>query len=115
MLSLGEKSLLLLSFLPYLAVAGYDGWLHEKARRVPIIEQCFHAAIAVSVTALLWAVFTGRPTVATLALAVFALAAAVDEFGFHGMLVQHERRLHYLGYACFALFVATAYAMGRFT
>jgi hypothetical protein len=110
----GDRWLMFAAFGPYLAVALYDGWLHEKARQVPIVEQCFHATIAVSVCTLLWALHGGRSQIAIAALAVFGFAAFVDEFRFHRMLAQRERRLHVVGYACFAAFVVVAYRLGGF-
>jgi hypothetical protein len=102
------------SFCPYLAVAAYDGWLHEKARRVPFAEQCFHATIALSLPVLLWALYAQRPRLALAALGVFSVAAFVDEFRFHGPLAWRERRLHFIGYACFACFAVVAWRLGGF-
>jgi hypothetical protein len=110
----GDRWWMLAGFGPYLAVALYDGWLHEKARRVPFAEQCFHAAIAVSLCVLWWALHAERPQAAIAALAAFAVAASVDEFRFHGALSRHERRLHFLGYACFAGFAVVVYRLGGF-
>lgn len=109
-----DKWAIFASFTPYFAVAAYDGWLHEKARQVPFPEQCFHAAAALSLPVMLWAIWAGRSALALSALAVFALAAVIDELRFHGPLPQRERRLHFLGYAFFALFAATAWRFGAF-
>lgn len=109
-----DRWVIFASFVPYLAVAGYDGWLHEKARRVPFVEQCFHAAAALSLPALLWALYAGKTGLAIAALSVFAIAALIDEVRFHGPLAQHERRLHFLGYACFAGFAFAAWRLGGF-
>ncbi|MFM5916575.1 MAG: hypothetical protein ACKOOL_03465 [Novosphingobium sp.] len=109
-----DRWLIFASFAPYLSVAAYDGWLHEKARRVPFAEQCFHAAAALSLPVLLWALLTGRTSFAIAALAVFALAALIDELRFHGPLPHHERRLHFLGYVCFAGFAVITWQRGGF-
>lgn len=109
-----ERWVIFASFTPYLAIAAYDGWLHEKARRVPFAEQCFHAAAALSLPVMLWGIYAGRAALAVAALAVFTVAALIDELRFHGPLPRHERRLHFIGYACFALFAATALMLGAF-
>ncbi|KGQ18779.1 hypothetical protein LF41_312 [Lysobacter dokdonensis DS-58] len=100
------------ALLPYVALALYDGWLHEKARRVPRVEQALHALLFVTGVAFVSGVFTGRSWLAVPALGVFAFAAIWDEWGFHGPLDVRERRLHYVAYACFAAFVAVACGTG---
>jgi hypothetical protein len=102
-----QKQLLLLGFAPYLGLALYDGWLHEKARRVPMREQLLHASVFVALVAL-WTGLFFKPVLVWPALALFATAAFFDEFGYHGMLEARERRLHFAAYACFAGFVAWA-------
>lgn len=109
-----EKWGMLASFSPYSALAAYDGWLHNKARHVPFAEQAFHALAAVSLPILLWALFTGRTRIATVALISFACAACIDELLFHKPLDRHERRLHFWAYAFFALFVAASWRLGGF-
>lgn len=112
MLSAAQKAVLFASLVPYLALSAWDGWLHEKARRVPRIEQALHALLAMSAAALVFGAFTGRPLVAVIGLAVFAPAAIADEAGFHGQLEHRERRLHHVAYACFAAFVGVAAWLG---
>lgn len=109
---MSARAWLVLALLPYLALAGFDGWLHEKARRVPRLEQFLHALLFVSFVALLFGVFGARPGFALAALAVFVPAACADEFGFHAALERRERRVHHAAYACFAGFVALAFALG---
>lgn len=111
-MALTPNGVLALAFLPYLALAGWDGWLHEKARRVPRVEQALHAVLFLSVAALWFGLYHRRPDWALPALAAFALAACADEFGFHAALERRERRLHHAAYACFAGFVAVAAAQG---
>ena len=111
---IADRWIIFASFTPYFAVAAYDGWLHEKARKVPISEQCFHATAALSLPVLLWGLYAGRSAVALAGLTIFALAALIDEVRFHGPLAQHERRLHFIGYVCFAGFAATAWRLGGF-
>jgi len=103
-----DRLILALAFLPYLALALFDGWLHEKARRVPKFEQALHALIAMAVITLLSGIFGGRSWLAWPALAVFVSAAAWDELGFHRQLAARERRLHYVAYLCFGGFVGVA-------
>ena len=112
MLSTPHKGILFASLLPYLALSAYDGWLHEKARRVPRMEQVLHATLALSAATLIYALFFDRPWLAVPALAVFVPAACADEFGFHGLLEQRERRLHHVAYASFAAFVLVASWLG---
>lgn len=87
----------LLAAVPYLAIAGYDFYLHETDRRVPRVEGLFHGGIAVGVTVFLAAAAAGRNVAAGVALAVLLIAALVDEFWFHGELDGRERRLHHVG------------------
>jgi len=110
--SAGHKLLLVLSLLPYLALAAYDGWLHEKARRVPRFEQALHGLLFVSAASIIIGVFTGRSLLAMIAMGVFAVAAAADELGFHGPLDRRERRLHHVAYASFAGFLGVAFWLG---
>jgi hypothetical protein len=110
--TVAQKVLLFASLVPYLALSAYDGWLHEKARRVPRVEQGLHAILAVSAATFIFSLFTGRAPFALPALAVFAVAACADEFGFHGALAYRERRLHHVAYASFAAFVAVAVGVG---
>lgn len=109
-----EKWGMLASFSPYSALAAYDGWLHKKARRVPLAEQAFHAIAALSLLILLCGLYAGRTQIATVALVSFACAACVDEVRFHKPLDRRERRLHFWAYACFAFFVAVSWRLGGF-
>jgi hypothetical protein len=112
MLSTSQKGLLFASLLPYLALSAYDGWLHEKARRVPRAEQALHAALALSAAGFIYGLFYERAWLALWALAVFVPAACIDEFGFHGLLESRERRLHHVAYASFAVFAGVAAWLG---
>jgi len=114
MLGFAQKLVLFISFLPYMSLAAYDGWLHEKSRKVPMLEQCFHALVAIALIVLVWSLFSHHPAFAIPALCIFAIAALVDEIGFHKMLENRERRLHHMAYACFAIFVATAFFLKAF-
>lgn len=109
---MSPKTVLAFALLPYLGLAAWDGWLHEKARRVPRVEQALHGVLGLSFVALLFGVFAERPAWVVPALAVFAVAACADEFGFHASLERRERRLHHAAYACFAGFVALGVGLG---
>lgn len=101
-----------LALIPYAGLAGYDGWLHERARKVPRVEQALHAALAVSLLAFLTGAFRARPMLALPALGVFLTALAWDEFGFHGHLDSHERRVHFAAFAMFCVFVTAWILVG---
>ena len=109
MLDAGQKQTLLVSLAPYLCLALYDTWLHERARRVAVREQAFHAASFVSFVFLMAGLFFDHPGFVWPSLAGFALASLWDEIGFHRGLPRRERGLHFAAYACFAGFVAVAY------
>jgi hypothetical protein len=93
--------LLALGFLPYLALAGYDGWLHEKARVVPRVEKWLHAGLFVALSVFIALVVRERTMAALAAFAAFVALLLIDELGYHADLARHERRIHWL--ADFAL------------
>lgn len=88
--------------VPYIAVAGYDFYLHGADRQVPAVERRFHAVIITSVVLFLTLASVGENLAAGIVLAVLLGAAAVDELKFHGGLATHERRLHFVGGAALA-------------
>lgn len=96
---------LALGFLPYAALAGYDGWLHEKARVVPRIEQALHAALALSMLLFVVLVIRGEVVAGMVAIAGFAVVLLIDELGFHAMLDRRERRIHWFADAALLGFV----------
>lgn len=87
----------LLAAIPYIGIAGYDFWIHGTERQVPRTERAFHAAIISSVLLFLTLATIGRNRAASLVLVFLLIVAAIDEFGFHGDLDPHEKRLHFLG------------------
>jgi hypothetical protein len=115
MLDAGQKPTLLLSMLPYLSLAMYDSWLHERARRVPMAEQLFHGMLFLSFLTLIAGLFLDHPRWVLPAVIVFGFAVLGDEIGFHGTLARRERRLHFAAYTCFAGFIAVAIWMGAFS
>ncbi len=96
-----------LALLPYLAAAGADAWMHERARRVPRLEQWAHAGLATGMTVFLAAVFVRRADVALGALAAFVALLAWDELAFHGGLSRRERQVHAASWAALAAFVVS--------
>jgi hypothetical protein len=101
------------ALLPYLALAGFDAWLHEKSRRVPRIEQLLHAGAALSLIAFIAAAFAAVPLVAASAFVLFLGCAGFDEFGFHRPLPARERRVHFASYAALGLFVLVWWSRTR--
>ena len=100
------NAVLIAALLPYLGCAAADGWLHERGRRVPRIEQVLHALIAASLVGFFAAVFSGRVPVALVALGVFAVLHAWDAFGYHRGISTRERRIHTAANHCLLGFVA---------
>jgi len=87
----------LIAAVPYIAVAGYDFWLHENDRQVPRVEGVCHAIVITSVLSFLALAVLGKNVAASVVLVILLIAAAIDEFQFHGDLDAHEKRLHLLG------------------
>lgn len=100
-----QTFLLAVALVPYLALVLVDGWMHEKSRQVPRIEQWIHAAIFLLIGVFLVAVFLDRTMIAAATLLVVIPCLAVDEFGFHGGLAVRERRIHYFADLALGLFV----------
>ena len=98
-------ALLSAALAPYVAVISVDAWMHERARRVPRLEQVFHAAAAVLFLGFVIGVFRGATTLALTLLALFAVCTACDELGFHRHLAARERWLHFSAYAALAVFL----------
>lgn len=97
---------LALAFAPYLALAAYDGWLHEKARVVPRVEKVLHAGLFFSLAAFVILVARARTSAALAVLAVFLVFLVIDELGYHATLARTERRIHWTADAFLAGFVA---------
>lgn len=93
------------ALMPYVALVSVDAWMHERARRVPRLEQFFHAAAAVFFLGFAVAVFHDATGPALVLLVAFVICTASDELGFHRHLEQRERRIHFGAYAALALFL----------
>jgi hypothetical protein len=94
-----------IGLLPYLGTAGVDAWMHERARKVPLLEQAFHAALAVTFTLFAIYAFLGRNVPALAWLAAFLVCLVFDELGYHRELAASERRVHVISWAALLLFV----------
>lgn len=94
------------ALVPYVALAGVDAWMHERARRVPRIEQVLHYTAAVAFMGFGIAAFRDSTRIALPLLAVFAVVTAWDELGYHRHLDRRERRVHFATFAALALFVS---------
>jgi hypothetical protein len=92
---------------PYLGLALYDGYLHDRARRVPKLEQFAHGILGISMAIFLWAVFSRQTAVASIALAIFIFVYSIDEFVFHSGIAKHERAVHAASMLTLTLFVLT--------
>lgn len=97
---------------PYVALVGFDTWMHERARRVPRLEQILHYAAGALFLGFVVAVFRDAGAIAPALLACFAAVAAWDELGFHRALDARERRVHFASYAALALFIGAWRFMG---
>jgi hypothetical protein len=91
--------------VPYLALAAVDAWMHERARRVPRVEQGLHAGLAITITVFLVAAFAGRTSMGWIALACFLCFLVADELGFHRGIDPRERRVHVASWAALVAFV----------
>jgi len=100
-----QKLLLSLALVPYVSLALVDGWMHEKDRQVPRVEQWFHAAIFLFIGSFLVAVFLGHNMLAVAALICGIPCLAIDEIKFHGELPAKERRIHFLADGALAVFI----------
>ena len=83
-----------LALAPYLGLVAVDAWMHEKARRVPAVEQWLHAGIALTIGAFFIAAFLGANVLAGILLLLSLPLMATDEIGFHGHLSRRERLVH---------------------
>jgi len=96
---------LVLAVSPYLMLAGFDAWMHERSRQVPRVEKWLHAMLGISLIIFIGAAFRSQVLVALSALAVFVPVATADELGFHGQLAARERRVHFASYVALGVFV----------
>jgi len=95
-----------LAALPYLALAGVDAWMHEKARKVPALERAIHYVSAVALIGFIVGALRDQRSLAVPCLAVFVALLAFDETGFHARIASSERRLHLAAYGALAVFIA---------
>ncbi len=96
---------ILIGFIPYAILAGYDSWLHGYARHVSRTEQMLHVGLALSLGIFLSLVIAAKTLAALSFLGIFTCLLLVDEFGFHADIEIHERRIHWLADAALLGFV----------
>jgi len=96
---------LCVALAPYLGFVAIDAWMHEKARRVPVVEQWLHAAILLTLGSFFVAAFVGADAIAATALVLSLPLMAADELGYHGHLSRRERLVHLAEGLSLVLFV----------
>jgi hypothetical protein len=101
-----------LALAPYLTLALVDAWMHDRARRVPRVEQGLHAGLALAITAFLIAAFANLRITAVLALAAFLALLVCDELGFHRGISSRERRVHVASWLALVGFIVVWYLLG---
>jgi len=111
--AMSRNLILAMAYAPYLGCAAWDGWLHERARRVPRIEQALHAGLAVAMIVFVWAVFTARASTALVALGTFVVMHLWDAFGYHAGIAPRERRVHAYANVALIAFVAVWLLLDR--
>jgi hypothetical protein len=92
--------------LPFLYYAGRDFRLHLTARRVSLVENVLHLALAVPLLAALALAFQFRAREAALAMAAFAVFGAADEFVFHRGIPADEHDVHAKEHYALFIFLA---------
>jgi hypothetical protein len=96
---------LIAALAPYLSLALYDGYLHDRVRRVPKPEQLAHAILGITIALFLFGAFSQRIFLATICLTIFLATYSVDEFVFHRGIAKHERMIHAAAMSALAFFV----------
>ena len=67
---------------PYLGFIAIDAWMHEKARRVPTVEQWLHGGIALAIGSFFLMAFLGADTIAGILLVVTRAKGLRDHFAY---------------------------------
>ena len=100
------RLILAAALFPYLYFAGRDFRLHLTLRRVPVAENVLHLALAIPLLAAIGFAFQFRVREAALAMALFAVFGAADEYVFHRGIPAEEHDVHAKEH--YALFVFLA-------
>jgi hypothetical protein len=100
-----SSPVLFAALAPYLSLALYDGYLHDRARHVPKTEQYAHAALGMSIALFLYGAFSQHVFMATTFLTIFLATYSIDEFVFHRGIARHERMIHAAAMSALAFFV----------
>lgn len=90
---------------PYVALAGVDAWMHERARRVPRFEQALHYTAMLCFAGFVVAAFRDATRLAIPLLGVFVAASVWDELAYHRHLDAREKRVHLAAFGALLLFV----------
>ncbi|KAA5541779.1 hypothetical protein FYK55_16335 [Roseiconus nitratireducens] len=101
-------AILLLSFLPFLYYASKDNAFHFRGRRVTMAEHLLHLAIGVTLFLVFAQAVLGNLVLMTVALILFLIAGAVDEYVWHRGIPAEESDLHAKEHLALLIFVVVA-------
>ena len=107
-----RAALLTVALLPYLYYGGKDTVFHFRGRRVSFIEHGLHLAIGCMLAAAVVLAFRGLQGRMLIALGMFLVAGALDEYVYHRHLPEAETDLHAKGHMALLIFVVTSVATG---
>jgi hypothetical protein len=100
------RVLLGLSLLPFLYYAGRDQLLHFRVRRVSIAENVLHLVLGVLLAIVIGRAILLQPRPAALALLLFVICGAIDEYIFHRGIPELEHDVHAKEHFALLFFVA---------
>jgi hypothetical protein len=104
--------LLVLALIPYLYYGGRDAVFHFVGRRVSVVEHLLHLVIGCMLVAAVAQAFRGNQGRMLVALGLFLVAGALDEYVYHRGLPEAETDLHAKGHMALLIFVVTSVATG---
>ena len=107
------QPILIAALTPYLCVSLYDGYLHDRARRVPFPEQVAHGLLGLSMALFLFGVFRQHSDLAAISLSIYVGVYAIDEFVFHPGIARHERLVHAVAMVALSVFVVCWRLVGQ--
>jgi hypothetical protein len=103
------RVILALAFVPFLAYAVWDQWLHLTARRVPLAENLLHLVLGLVLIPVIFHAFLFDWRFVAIGAVLFVPFGALDEYLFHRRLPPSEFDAHAKGhYALFAFFAVFA-------
>jgi hypothetical protein len=109
-----RAALLAVALLPYLYYGGRDAVFHFRGRQVSLVEHVLHVAVGCLLAAAVVLAFRGLPGGMLVALGLFLVAGALDEYVYHRHLPEAETDLHAKGHMALLIFVVTSVATGWF-